>query len=368
MAKMSEEKKIILRMLKEGKISEEEALKLLESVKDDKKFKKEDFKFDTNEFVDKITQAAIKLGEKSQEVISSLNFEDFSLDDFNLNFRSSSNKNTEAERIVTETAKDLENPKLVIENRNGKIRVYAWDNEEVEARATVAYDDKYISSNYNFITIEKDEEEDLIKIAPDYERSSPRHFNMNVTVAVPKDIFQSISLNSTNSNIKVEDIATEKLLIESTNAKINLENIDIEMAEIKSANGKISGENLKGKSIIIDTSNGKINLKDLDYTNVDLNTINGNLTLDNIKESVEEIKASTYNGNIYISLKDVYKPVKAKVLNHFKDLDTSNFNDSVFTNFVTEDGSMIAYTDNYEESEENLDITASTHMGAIKIK
>lgn len=364
MAKMSEEKKIILRMLKEGKISEEEAIKLLDSIADEKKFDKEDLKSEANEIMDKIYKAAVKLGQKSQEVIGSINFEDFNLDDFNLNIKSS--KGAEAERIVTESVEEIENPKLKIKNDNGRIRLYSWENEEVEVRATVDYDDKYISSNYSFITMEKDG--DTIKIAPNYDRASSRHFSMDIAVAIPKKKFESIAISAHNSNISIGEILAKDLDIESTNARISFVNVTVDEGKFESTNGRISGEGISGKVLELNTTNGKITVKNLDSEEVKLNTINGSLSIDGIKENVKQIEANTHNGNINISIKEVFKPIKAKISNYIKEPEISNFDDNLFTNFVTEDGAMIAYTDNYDEKEDNLDIKASTYMGSINIK
>lgn len=364
MTKMSEEKKIILRMLKEGKISEEEAIKLLDSISDDKKIDKDNLKSEASDFVEKIYNAALKFGEKSQEVIGSINFDDFSLDDLNLNFKGS--KNAEAERVVTESVEEIENPKLKIKNDNGKIRLYAWDNEEVEVRATVVYDDKYISSNYSFVTMEKDG--DTIEIAPDYDRANSRHFNMNMAIAIPKKKFESIVLETQNSNISIGEILTKDLEIKSTNARISFVNVNADDAKFESFNGRISGEGISGKTLILKTTNGKITVKNLDTENVEMKTVNGSLSLDGIKENVKKVDAKTNNGNVNVSIKEVFKPIKAKITNYVKEAEISNFDDNLFTNFVTEDGSMIAFTDDYKEEGDSLDITASTYMGSINIK
>lgn len=359
---MTEEKKIILRMLREGKITEDEALTLLDSIKDNKK--KPDFskmpQFDTSQFIEKIAQAAAKIGKETKEYIENLDF-----DDISIRFKGNLDQKTRAERVITENIIGLENPKLEVINRNGKINVYSWDNEEIEARANVRYDDRFVSQTYSFIKIKRDGEK--ITIKPDYENSSARHFSMNITVALPKKLFEEIKLDSTNSGIEIKEVQANNLKVKSTNGTIVIYDTKAQTGEVSSTNAQISVRGIGGEILKINTTNGRIVVADVDSANLDINTTNGTIVITELKENVNKIDTSTNNGNISISIKDVFKPIKAKVKNHFKDIDTHNFSDSIFTNFVTEDGAMIAFSDGYDEKEEKLDIQASTHNGTINI-
>lgn len=359
---MSEEKKIILRMLREGKITEDEALSLLESIKDTKK--KADQPqfggFDTTQFVEKIAQAAVKIGKETKEYIENFDFEDISI-----KFKSNLDQKNKAERVVTENILGEENPKLEVFNRNGKINIYSWDNEEVEARADVRFDDRFVSQTYGFIKIEREGGKILVK--PDYDSTSARHFSMNITVAIPKKMFEEIKLNSTNSSIEIKEIQTKALKVNSTNGTIILEDAVAEIADVSSTNAQIAVKKISGHELQINTTNGRIVINDVDASDIDIHTTNGTIVVNEIKDNVRDINTSTNNGNITISIKDVFKPVKAKVKNHFKDIDTNNFADSIFANFVTEDGAMIAYSDGYNENADRLDIEASTYNGTINI-
>lgn len=356
---MSDEKKIILRMLKEGKITEEEAITLLDSIKDNNKPKNDFSQFESN-IIEKITQAATKIGKKSQEMINSFDFEDI-----NIKFNSNLEQKTKAERIVSENIIGVENPELEITNRNGKIVVETWDNEEIEAKSDINYDERFVSSNHNFIKIQR--QDNKVIIEPDYEKATPKHFDMNVKVSIPKRFFENITLSSTNANIEINNVETNNLVVESTNAKIKVKEIKSNNSTISSTNARISVDGIDGEELKINTTNGKIELNNLDTKKVELITTNGTILVANLKDKVERITASTNNGNILVSLKDLFKPVKAKVTNYFKDIDTSNFSDSKFSNFVTEDGSMIAYSDGYDEEGEKLDIEASTYNGTVNI-
>lgn len=71
---MSEGKKVILDMLKEGKINEDEALKLLESLKETKN--KNFSKYDENisKILDSLTRNGKKIGKKSYEYVRNIDY------------------------------------------------------------------------------------------------------------------------------------------------------------------------------------------------------------------------------------------------------------------------------------------------------
>lgn len=87
---MSKEKLLVLQMLKEGKISEEEALKLLEAMGEDKNTKKNigenKFKFLEDDFVSKITDSIASIGRRTQEAIQKINIEE-TISDIDLLFQ-----------------------------------------------------------------------------------------------------------------------------------------------------------------------------------------------------------------------------------------------------------------------------------------
>lgn len=356
---MSEEKKLILKMLKEGKITEDEAIQLLDSIKDKKVDTDKYAQFEAN-FINKIVSAVDKIGKKSQEVINSID-----IDDFTMGFNVNTNLKSKADRIYSENILGIENPKLKVENQNGKISILSWDNEEVEARAKVSYDEKLISPNYDFLNLVR--EDDTIFITPNYKETNLKHFELNMVIMVPKKIYDEIVVSTTNSSIDIEEIEAKHLEVSSANAKINMLNIVAENAVVKTTNAKIQIQNISGENLNIDTTNGKIELAELGSKIVDLATTNGALLLNKLSAEVKAIKASTYNGSISISLDGIFKPVKAKIGNANKANNNLNLSNKIFTNFVNAEGDQIAYSDGYDEEQENLYVEASTFNGTISI-
>lgn len=355
---MSDEKKLILKMLQEGKITEDEAITLLDSIKDKKKATRTNTDFDS--LINKISETASKIGKKSQEMVSNFDFEDFT------NMFTVTDQKNKAERLASENIIGLENPSLYVENQSGKIKIYSWDNEEIQVTADVSYDDRFIADTYDFISIRR--EDDKVYIEPNYDSVSGRYFSINLSIALPEKHFKEISLKSTNANLEIEDVKADSLLVKTINAKISGKNIEAKEGEVSSTNARISLENLSGDKLQIKTTNGKIDIKDIDYLDLEMKTTNGSLVVANLGARTESIYAKTSNGNISIALKNIFKPIKAKMKNNFKGLEASYFADSIFTNFVTEDKVMVAYTDGYDENADRLDIEATTTMGNINIK
>ncbi len=91
------------------------------------------------------------------------------------------------------------------------------------------------------------------------------------------------------------------------------------------------------------------------------------VSLYKLSAEVKAIKASTYNGSISISLDGIFKPVKAKIGNANKANNNLNLSNKIFTNFVNAEGDQIAYSDGYDEEQENLYVEASTFNGTISI-
>lgn len=357
---MSDEKKLILRMLQEGKITEDEAITLLDSIKDKKKATRTNTDFDS--LINKISETATKIGKKSQEMVSNFDFEDFT----NTIFSSSTDLKNKAERLASENIIGLDEPSLYVENQSGKIKIFSWDNEEIQVTADVSYDDRFIADTYDFISIRR--EDDKVYIEPNYDSVSGRYFSINLNIALPEKHFKEISLKSTNANLEIENVKADSLLVKTINAKISGKNIEAKEGEVSSTNARISLEKLSGDKLEIKTTNGKIDVKDIDYLDLEMKTTNGSLVVANLGARTESIYAKTSNGNISIALKNIFKPIKAKMKNNFKGLEASYFADSIFTNFVTEDKVMVAYTDGYDENADRLDIEAITTMGNINIK
>lgn len=357
---MSEEKKLILKMLKEGKITEDEAIQLLDSIKDSTAKTEDRYaQFEAN-FINKIVSAVDKIGKKSQEVINSIDLEDITM-----NFGGNMNLKSKTERVGTENVAGIENPKLRVKNENGKISIFSWENDEVEARAKVNYDEKLISANFDFLTVRR--EEDTIVIEPNYNEANQKHFDMSLVVVLPKKMFEDINVATTNANIDIELVEAKNLEVASTNAKIAMKEIVADKAEIKTTNAKIQVTGITGESLNIETTNGRIELSELGSKAVELITTNGGLFLTKLKTEVENIKASTHNGSISVALDGIFKPVKARITNANKANNNANLSNKVFTNFVNADGDQIAYSDGYDEEKENLYVEVSTYNGTINI-
>lgn len=130
---MSKEKLLVLQMLKEGKISEEEALKLLEAMGEDKNTKKNigenKFKFLEDDFVSKITDSIASIGRRTQEAIQKINIEE-TISDIGSTFSKFKGKTEQVFDYDLEKSGDVDS--IEVENYNGKITIHGLEDEEEE--------------------------------------------------------------------------------------------------------------------------------------------------------------------------------------------------------------------------------------------
>lgn len=118
--------------------------------------------------------------------------------------------------------------------------------------------------------------------------------------------FNSISLASSNGDIKVLNIETNTLTLNTSNGDISIKNL-LASQEIKidTSNGKILMDNILSPEITGDTSNGKIEAVNIVSSDISLDTSNGKIYL-TVKGIIDDyrVSLSTSNGDkVYNGLK-----------------------------------------------------------------
>ncbi|MGI8743868.1 MAG: DUF4097 family beta strand repeat-containing protein [Bryobacteraceae bacterium] len=173
-----------------------------------------------------------------------------------------------------------------LENFNGAVEVFGWDQNSVDVSAT-----KYASTKEQLdaIKIDVTASPTSVRIRTIRPSSATWHGNLGAryTVRVPKHV-QLDSIASSNGSVKIEDI-------DGT-------------ARLRTSNGAIHATKLHGE-LEARTSNGSIDADDLDG-NANLHTSNGAIRADATHGSFE---AGTSNGSIVATLTDPATnwPVKA---------------------------------------------------------
>ncbi|EHR34126.1 DUF4097 family beta strand repeat protein [Helcococcus kunzii] len=378
---MSEEKKLILNMLKEGKITEDEALKLLDAIGEKEKKEEEktnfaekeaSFENSVNNFVNKILSGVETAINKAGDVINNMDF-----DISNINIAGSKfNANT----TKTYKIEDIEEPiNFFVNNLQGAIQIQSHNQDYIECIAIINYDNKYHDENDEFLIHKIEDNNHYFGI--DLNKNN-WNFKSQLIINLPKDKLNSIKVRNSNSKIQANNFDIDNVIFETTNARIEFSNITSKSINATTTNAKIEAINVGTDKIVTNTTNskislseiksdeleayttnGKINLTKLNVVDVIAQNTNGSLYVSNIFDDTNKLDLSSTNGGIYIEGLNFERSIKASLSARNSDVISPKF-----SKIYRDKHSTKAYTENYDENAENtLDITAVTTNGKISI-
>ena len=413
---MKEERMMILTMLEDGKISSDEALRLLDAVDDipednleDNIFNKDedkDFKkINVEKTMEKVEKTLKEQGKKVGDFGADLGSKITELVNGIKGKSSSVNLWANYETINTTLEKDishLDKPILDLKSVNGSIIVKPWEKDSLLLKINCSFKKGVLDENdtlYDFY-----EEDNKIVFRPVY----TSNIGIKLEVYVPAKKYDSIILKTSNAKIETSDINLNSLVCETTNSNINVSKIDGENITLTTKNGKIiiekvnsciiqanstnsnillskvSGEKVfvatKNGKIYIDeivanqidgkTSNGSIEVNKIQGINIKLNTSNGKIICNEIKpETIETLELITSNASIYTG----FNELKGET---YFDLETSlgtiNLEIPGLVYEINQQNKLgtrkiIAHSINYQEDERHFKFVASTSNGSIKI-
>lgn len=336
---MKEERLIILAMLKEGKISVEEATELLEALEGKGEKEQTSSKYDKNKKLTNKTleEIGLDIGNAVSNMIDGIRDMGGS---FNLNFN-----NDTIHLDLEEDLSTIENPILDFRAINGPIIINTWEKDTLSIKVTCQYKNGLLDYNRDFHKFYI--EDNKIIFTPIYNKD----ISVKLDIFVPNKRYGEILLNTSNGKIHIEDVDVNKLNCITTNSSIYASKIDGEEIYLNTKNGKIEAIDISSKKIDLSTSNGRIfcNHADINIaTNVKLYTSNGSIT-------------SNLNGltkGTYFDLETSMGSVSLELPNI-----TYMNKDNEFSG----NKRIIGHNSNYDESNENIQYIASTSNGSIKI-
>lgn len=281
---MQEERKKILNMVKEGKLSVHEALVLLEqlgnkgeaggkdpftnSLPPSPSF--EDGKKGGNDFEQKYQSTKDKFFDFIETAVKKI--KDLEID---LNF----GKSVEITHIFEQS--DVSLSRIDIDIMNGSAHIVPWEEKNVKIDCKVKM---YRVNN------EEEAKDALLRNVYFSTEGNTLRFTteqkwmkLDATFYVPKEQYDNIKIRMFNGSIQGE-------------------NLKVETFDSKVANGKIDVINLEGQYFEAETGNGKVDLKNSKMTRVDIETLNGAITIDG---SYQDVDAKSFNGNIHCYLNDL---------------------------------------------------------------
>lgn len=413
---MRDEKLMILTMLEEGKITSQEAIKLLEALEETDYF----MDYGTNEDEEK----SINLEQAKENLIEALekNIEDrkekienIGIDIGNklanafnnlLGTGNLFNLSGNYKVINTQLEKDishLDEASLVVKSINGKIDVKSWGEDKLLIKITYRYKNNSFTQDNSFYELY--EEDNRIIFKPLY----TNNVMMDLSLYLPQKHYKEISLTTSNGRIQLEDLKLNLLTCNTSNASISLEDIVGESVDISTKNGKINLkdisspilkavstnasiklEDIESRDLMVATKNGRITLSHIAGEGITVKSSNGSIEADNLKgkvinldtsngkiicrdlddEKIRELNLSTSNSTIDVEMNHLSKMGYYQLETSFGNINL-DIPGLVYKENKQIDLGMkkiIAHSINFNEDEEHFILNASTSNGSIKIR
>lgn len=340
-----EEKMLILKMLQEGKITTEDAVKLLDALeksgtsatgsnskinefKDELTAKLNEMKIDErlNKFGEKASKIAETLGEKAGKLAGQLgeninpekigsNTEKFT-EEFTKRMESLGQDIAESASKIADTfASQLdglfessfekyrynssytypmsESFNVYINTSNFSLKVFSGDTNEMKVS---------IFANSNTPQLAVDEYFKVITEDGNYRLSTefPGRTRGRIELQLPKGI-EVLSVSTDNARCEFIGLDTQKLSCSTSNGKVSLADCSGEEIEVLTDNEKLILSNVTARAAIIRTSNSKISMEGCHLDNIDARTSNGAILVDTSRKG-ESISSNyiftTSNGKI----------------------------------------------------------------------
>ena len=294
---MTEERRKVLDMLSEGKVTVEEAERLLEALQDTHRETRKGRGIDApipgiETLQDTLEGLGDEIGKGLEEGLAGL--------EESLSGWSESEEDPRDEDGKTSMRDDAfavgDNPRLVVRGFNGRIRVRAGEPGSIRVRARLK---KPRGIKYSAV-----QEGDLVTVEAKPDRQSEGFLHgfsrqsagANIEVTVP--VTTSVELS--NSNGPVELRGTEGSgEVQTKNAPIRVEQFKGDL-NATTKNGSIAIKTLSG-SAELSTMNSRVSVED-GHGRFEVRTINGPIKFQGSMEPKSHNRLSTLNGNIKVAL------------------------------------------------------------------
>ncbi|MDU5913345.1 MAG: DUF4097 family beta strand repeat-containing protein [Anaerococcus vaginalis] len=323
---MNEEKKMILDMLKEGKITVEQASDLLEAVGKDKAKNNEE------SFIDKLSTSFEKVMKKTSETISNFDF-DLDLDSVNIpNIYHINSQKSENQTKIDDEINEIE-----IDLINGSLDIERAQENHIMVEEKIFFKNKEDQKN-DYLNIAVVEDKLIINVNENYRSLDA---SANVKLYLGKNIYDKLDVNIINGQVEICDVDFKENNIESTNARFTLINTAGNI-DLKNTNGKIEIRNTNG-DLEVSNVNGSVYLTNVSGENANVDLVNGSIRIDGL--NMENVDLASKAGSIRI----------------FKIIDAKN------VNMATQFGSVVVDTNGFNKNIKAL-IKSSSYSIAEKFK
>ncbi|MBS4174049.1 DUF4097 domain-containing protein [Bacillus sp. FJAT-49736] len=299
---MQMERKRILEMVKEGKLSTEEALTLLEALENEHKGNGMQHEIDSvSKSYEQDKQHEYKEDEPSSQfsgardkIMDFVNSAVKKIKEFDFQL----NQSVEFPHVFQQAEAEFTN--IDIDVANGHVEIRPWDQPDtrVECQAKVYRKDQRDDARAFFI------ENSYFSVENNRLRFSTQSKWMKVdtVIYVPRSSYEKAIIRTFNGKITAEKLDVQDFKTKTANGKISLHEMVTEKMEAETANGKIMIQNSKSNRLAAETMNGQIDVVG-SYHTVDLQSFNGNVHC-TLTEQADTVHVKAVTGNIHLYLPD----------------------------------------------------------------
>lgn len=413
-----EEKMLILKMLQEGKITTDEALKLLEAleksstgapqsgtkindIRDELTAKLNEMKIDEklNKFGEKASKLAETFGEKAGKLAEQLgenispekisnNTEKFT-EEFSKRMESLGQDITEsASKFADAFASQIgslfetgyekykynssytypvaEDNNIYLKTSNFSVKLIPSNTKEIKVNLFVNSNIPYMVIDEYFKTIA---EADGIRFSSEF----PGRTWGRLEIHLPKKISE-INIATENARCEISDMDARLINCSTTNGRITISRCNSEEIEILTDNEKVILNKVSARTANIRTSNSKIEIEDSFLDNIDAKTSNAAITTNTLRKGdslSSNYTLSTSNGKIDVSV------AAAEGFEHMIDAHTSMSSIDVnLTNLaykidkknVSMQNTVQLKSENFDTASNKIIIKANTSNAPITIR
>lgn len=364
---MKEERKRILKMVEDGKLTVDEALTLLEQLEQTNQTMEQKQEDLIKELSAEVKFEEAKKGEPysskhqsaKEKIIDFVDSAFKKVKDLDLDFNFG--KSVEISHIFQHADAYLKD--LDIDVANGTVKVIPWEQSDVrvECKAKVYRVDNQDEARRNFL-------KDVI-FAIEGQRlrfsTQQKWMKLEAVIYIPKSEYENVKIRMFNGSIESQNLSVENFKAKTANGKITVSDLNSRNVEAETANGQITIQKSRIDHVEAETLNGAI-LADGDFKKAELQSFNGNVTCRAENERCEWIEAKAATGSI-----DLFVPDFAAVSGELR-TNLGSFHPDIEGIEVIEEKSEVIQKmmrfKSVKESGSGLKLRADSKTGAITIK
>ncbi|MBC1495988.1 DUF4097 domain-containing protein [Listeria welshimeri] len=186
---------------------------------------------------------------------------------------------------------------LEFEIANGNVEFKPSDSNDIKVHAMIKLfkeypEDEALKIFFDKTTLRVDEETLRFE-------SKSKQIVTNLTVYLPRREYDYVSVKMLNGNFHLDELSGRDLFVKTTNGNISIGTLNATLAEIESINGNVRIQNGEIRDIALKTFNGNVAAKG-NYYSTNLQTKNGNVNYQLTGNEATFLKAKTGAGNIEV--------------------------------------------------------------------